>query len=194
MWTLTTQPSYPLTFSPWLGIFFCTNHQEVQSWTSCCAEVPSWLGRKPGECHVKETDRHLRPLPPYPQMWTRHLQPFSTVCCATQHFLPTPPNQLTSNCFCSSRIIHMVLQLFHNTQWVPRVFFFAIFFKIILVVRLCHSLPVMRPSSTSDTRSLHVVRSVHTVCRASFPLWQSIYFQCSVHITGDTYFSIIKMK
>lgn len=86
------------------------------------------MGRKPGECHVRETDRHLRPLPPYPQMWTHHSQPFSTICYATQHFLPTPPNQLTSNCFCSSRITHMVLQLFQNTQWVPRVFFFAIFF------------------------------------------------------------------
>lgn len=166
--------------------------KEVQSWTSCCAEVPSWMGRKPGECHVRETDRHLRPLPPYPQMWTHHSQPFSTICYATQHFLPTPPNQLTSNCFCSSRITHMVLQLFQNTQWVPRVFFFAIFFfLIILIVRLCHSLTVMRPSSTSDIRSLHVVWSVHTVCRASFPPWQSISFQWSVHTASGTYFSII---
>lgn len=63
----------------------------------------------------------------------------SSLSACYSAFPSISPNQLTCNCFCSYHIIHMVLQLFHNAQQVPGVFFFVFFFlvKFASSVRAC---------------------------------------------------------
>lgn len=84
---------------------------------------------------------------------------------AAQHFLPISPNQLTCNCFCSSRITHMVLQLFCNSQRVPGVFF-SLFDGF---VRAC----LWRDPSARWPRDLSILReawALHTEHHS--PHWQ----------------------
>lgn len=116
--------------SLWLKFFMYLSSKRYKGELVVVVRCPADRVRRDGEHYIKVTDsyKQLKPLPPFPQMCTHCYQPLSTISHATQHFLPIPPNQLTSNCFCSSRIIHMVPQLFCNAQWVPEVFFFDYFF------------------------------------------------------------------
>ena len=92
-------------------------------------ELLGWGARMMGEKSWRvslQRDRQLGPVEATTSLSPAVRTSLPTSHHATQHFLPISPNklnQLTCNCFCSSHIIHMVLQLFHNAQWVPGGFF-----------------------------------------------------------------------